>query len=166
MSNDKAKEFLLLHEHRHTQQINKRGSRKKFIKEYKKDPFRFERDATEYALVKLGIVGSSKSRTSSKDEEIRLEYENERNIALEYYKEVNGTEENFKFPSFETYKQSFDDEVGSPKSYTSSNTAVTKKPAENMASTEEIETKVESLPSKDTTSSKKPKIKLYKEKYS
>ena len=57
MDPESAKKFLLLHEYRHTKQIEKYVKQGvDFNTRYNEDPVLFEEDATVYALKKMGIV--------------------------------------------------------------------------------------------------------------
>ena len=63
---DQFTNFLLLHEYRHTQQINKRNSWEDFRTEYEKNSLKFEVDASKYALEQLGLLKpDTKSNTNA-----------------------------------------------------------------------------------------------------
>ena len=59
---EEIENFIYLHELRHQEQINKRDSYESFMKEYSKNPSRFEFDATIYALYKTNLITKEQFR--------------------------------------------------------------------------------------------------------
>ena len=66
------RQMLLLHEHRHSMQIDKRGDRELFKAEYKKDPVKFELDANVFALKNLGLLPAKVTSKPAKQDTVSV----------------------------------------------------------------------------------------------
>jgi hypothetical protein len=63
LSDTEIRNFILLHEYRHTLQRDKRNTNKEFIADYNADKVTFEKDANVYALRKMQLLPSKPSVT-------------------------------------------------------------------------------------------------------
>jgi hypothetical protein len=63
LSNTEIRNFILLHEYRHTQQRDKRNTTEEFIADYNADKVTFEKDANVYALKRMQLLPGKPSVT-------------------------------------------------------------------------------------------------------
>ena len=83
LSDTEIRNFILLHEYRHTQQRDKRDTTEEFIADYNANKVTFEKDANVYALQRMQLLPGKLTAQESIQESSEVSYKVDNNLSLQ-----------------------------------------------------------------------------------